>query len=75
LAADDDFTSRLAMTLATYLREMRSRTQAAARLGVHPNTVSYRVRQAEELLGRDLQCDFLDLQVALELLPAMRRLQ
>ena len=75
LAADDEVTSRLAITLATYLRENRSRTKAAARLGVHPNTVSYRVRQAEELLGRDLQCDFLDLQVALELLPAMRRLE
>jgi hypothetical protein len=75
LAADDGVTSRLAVTLATYLRENRSRTQAAARLGVHPNTVSYRVRQAEELLGRDLRGDFLDLQVALELLPAMRRLE
>jgi DNA-binding PucR family transcriptional regulator len=75
LAADDGVTSRLAITLATYLRENRSRTQAAARLGVHPNTVSYRVRQAEELLGRDLSGDLLDLQVALELLPAMRRLE
>ena len=75
LAADDWVTSRLAITLAIYLRENRSRTKAAARLGVHPNTVSYRVRQAEELLGRDLSGDFLDLQVALELLPAMRRLE
>jgi DNA-binding PucR family transcriptional regulator len=75
LAADDGVTFRLAMTLATYLRENRSRTKAGARLGVHPNTVSYRVRQAEELLGRDLRGDFLDLRVALELLPAMRRLE
>lgn len=75
LAADDGVTSRLATTLTTYLRENRSRTLAAARLGVHPNTVSYRVRQAEELLGRDLTGDLLDLQVALELLPTLRRLE
>ncbi|WP_029111965.1 CdaR family transcriptional regulator [Mycobacterium sp. URHB0044] len=75
LAADDDVTFRLATTLATYLRENRSRTRTAALLGVHPNTVSYRVRQAEELLGRDLAGDLLDLQVALELLPALRRLE
>jgi len=75
LAANDDVTNRLAMTLAVYLRENRSRTQAAARLAVHPNTVSYRVRQAEELLGRSASADSLDLQVALTLLPALRRLE
>jgi hypothetical protein len=75
LAADDEVTFRLAMTLATYLRENRSRTRAASRLKVHPNTVSYRVRQAEELLGRDLGADSLDLQVALTLLPAFGRLE
>jgi hypothetical protein len=75
LAADDEVTFRLAMTLATYLRENRSRTRAAARLKVHPNTVSYRVRQAEELLGRDLGADSLDLQVALTLLPTFGRLE
>lgn len=74
MAADDNVTFRLATTLGTYLRENRSRTKAAARLGIHPNTVSYRVHQAEELLGRDLTGDLLDLQVALELLPARRRL-
>jgi PucR C-terminal helix-turn-helix domain/GGDEF-like domain len=74
-ADDDDVTFRLATTLGTYLRENRSRTKAAARLGIHPNTVSYRVHQAEELLGRDLTGDLLDLQVALELLPALRRLE
>ncbi|MEB4395370.1 helix-turn-helix domain-containing protein, partial [Mycobacterium ulcerans] len=40
--------------------------------GVHPNTVSYRVHQAEELLGRTIDIGALDLSVALTLLPAMR---
>jgi DNA-binding PucR family transcriptional regulator len=75
LAANDELTSRLPTTLATYLRENRSRTRAAARLSVHPNTVSYRVRQAEELLGRTVGADALDLQVALTLLPALRKLE
>jgi PucR C-terminal helix-turn-helix domain/GGDEF-like domain len=74
LAGNDEVTFRLAITLATYLRENRSRTRAAARLSVHPNTVSYRVRQAEELLGRNVDADSLDLQVALTLLPALRKL-
>jgi len=75
LAANDEVTYRLAMTLAVYLRENRSRTRAAARLAVHPNTVSYRVRQAEDLLGRSASADSLDLQVALTLLPALRKLE
>jgi PucR C-terminal helix-turn-helix domain/GGDEF-like domain len=75
LAANDELTVRLASTLATYLRENRSRIRAAERLRVHPNTVSYRVRQAEELLGRNVSVDSLDLQVALTLLPALRKLE
>jgi hypothetical protein len=75
LAVSDEVTFRLAMTLATYLRENRSRTRAAARLRIHPNTVNYRVRQAEELLGRDINTDSLDIQVALTLLPALRKLE
>ena len=42
---------------------------------MHPNTVSYRVRQAEELLGRSVGADALDLQVAVTLLPALRKLE
>jgi DNA-binding PucR family transcriptional regulator len=34
---------------------------------VHENTIAYRVRQAEELLGRSLERDTVNLQVALEL--------
>lgn len=39
-------------TLAAYLRHGRSRTAAAQELSLAANTVAYRVRQAEKLLGR-----------------------
>ncbi len=74
LAADDEATYRLATTLHVYLRENRSRARAAAELSVHPNTVDYRVRQAEELLGRGIDENSLELRVALTLLPVLSRL-
>ena len=45
----------------------------AARLFVHPNTVSYRVNQAETILGRSIDVDTLELSVALALLPTLPR--
>lgn len=74
LAADDESTFRLAMTLNVYLRENRSRARAAVELSVHPNTVNYRVRQAEELLGRGIDENSMELRVALTLLPLLKRL-
>ncbi|HET9876114.1 MAG TPA: helix-turn-helix domain-containing protein [Mycobacterium sp.] len=74
LAANDEGTYRVATTLAAYLEENRSPAKAAQRLTVHPNTVSYRVNRAEELLGRPIDTNTLDLSVALALLPAMRGL-
>jgi DNA-binding PucR family transcriptional regulator len=74
LAANDEATYRIAITLAVYLEENRSPAKAAQRLTVHPNTVSYRVHQAEEFLGRPIDTNTLDLLVALALLPAMRGL-
>ncbi|NMM88321.1 hypothetical protein B2J88_28895 [Rhodococcus sp. SRB_17] len=71
LAEPDETTYRLATTLAVYLEENRGRRRAAERLMVHPNTVSYRVRQAEELLGRTVGTDTLDIQVALAILVAL----
>ena len=71
LAADDEATYRIAVTLAVYLEENRSPAKAAQRLTVHANTVSYRIRQAEELLGRPIDANIRDLSVALALLPAL----
>ena len=71
LAADDEATHRVATTLSVYLQENRSRARTAKRLTVHPNTVSYRVDQAETILGRSIDTDSLDLAVALVLLPTL----
>jgi DNA-binding PucR family transcriptional regulator len=67
LASRDDTTCRLAATVRTYLDENGSRGRTAKRLHVHENTVAYRLRQAEELLGRSLEKRTLELRVALAL--------
>lgn len=45
---------RLLDTLHSWLRHWGSRTEVAADLGIHPQTVSYRIRQLRDLLGDDL---------------------
>ena len=67
LAADDDLTTRLTATLRTFLDERSSRSRTAKRLGIHENTVSYRIKQAEDVLGRSVDERSLELRVALEL--------
>jgi hypothetical protein len=67
LAAQDDTTRRLAATMRTYLDENGSRGRTAKRLHVHENTVAYRLRQAEELLGRSAEKRTIELRVALAL--------
>jgi DNA-binding PucR family transcriptional regulator len=65
LASADETTRRLAATVRTYLDENGSRARAARRLHVHENTVAYRLRQAEEILGRSVDKRTLELRVAL----------
>jgi hypothetical protein len=67
LAAGDDATARLASTVAIFLEEGSSFVRAGRRLGIHANTVAYRVRRAESLLGRPLTERQLELRVALRL--------
>lgn len=50
----DVASDRLRRTVAAYLRHDRSLDAAARRLGVHRNTVRYRIRRAEEELGRPI---------------------
>ena len=73
LAARDDATLRLASTLAIFLEEGSSFVGAARRLGVHANTVAYRVRRAEALLGRPVSERQLELRVALRLARLVER--
>jgi DNA-binding PucR family transcriptional regulator len=65
LLADDPGTRQLRETVRVFLDCDGSYTRAAARLHLHKNTVHYRVRKAEELRGRPLAADRLDVEVAL----------
>jgi hypothetical protein len=58
---------RLRGTLSTFLDENCSFRHAAQQLGVHENTIGYRVRRAEELLGHDVRSHQLELRTALRL--------
>jgi len=67
LAARDDATVRVTATLAIFLEEGGSFVRAARRLGVHSNTVAYRVRRAEAELGWPVTERQLELAVALRI--------
>ena len=58
---------RLRATVRVYLEENLSPARAARRLGIHQNTVVYRVKQTEELLGHAIEQRRLQLEVALRL--------
>lgn len=55
------------MTLRSYLSSDKSLVQAAQERNVHRNTIAYRLRRIEELIGRPLRGEVLDLQCALHL--------
>ena len=57
--------ARLRETLRVFLATGGSNTATAGRLGVHPNTVKYRVRRAREARGRPIGDDRLDVELAL----------
>ncbi|MBK1788507.1 PucR family transcriptional regulator [Prauserella cavernicola] len=67
LAVDDEQHERLRETLRVFLATGSSYTAAASRLLMHKNSVQYRVRKAEELLGRPVSGDRLDVELALNL--------
>ncbi|GAB2527553.1 PucR family transcriptional regulator [Nocardia heshunensis] len=66
LAAADPQSARLRETLHAYLRVRRSPDAAAKLLGVHKNTVRYRIQRIEELLGHSLDQRGARLEIALE---------
>lgn len=67
LAGDDTTALRLRGTLEVWFDEGGSPAGTARRLGIHVNTVAYRLRQAEALLGRSPTERRLELQLALRL--------
>ncbi|AYF78699.1 hypothetical protein D7D52_04075 [Nocardia yunnanensis] len=66
LAAPDAQSARLRETLHAYLRARRSPDAAAKLLGVHKNTVRYRIQRIEELLGHSLDQRGARLEIALD---------
>jgi hypothetical protein len=65
LAEDDDHNARLRGTLGVFLQENGSYKATAERLTLHKNTVQYRVRRAEESLGRPVSEERLQIELAL----------
>jgi DNA-binding PucR family transcriptional regulator len=65
LAADDDHHARLRDTLLVFLQSGGSYKTTAERLMLHKNTVQYRVRKAEESLGRPVGENRHDVELAL----------
>ncbi|PRX46716.1 PucR-like helix-turn-helix protein [Prauserella shujinwangii] len=65
LAENDEQHARLRETLRVFLATGGSYTAAAAQLSMHKNSVQYRVRKAQELLGRPVSDHRLDVEMAL----------
>ena len=71
LAADDARSQLLRETLRAYFDAGQNAAAAAAALGVHERTVTYRLRSIEERLGRPLRTRRDELGVALRLAPVV----
>ena len=67
LASTDEPAERLRDTVLAFLASGGSATRAAKELYVHQNTVAYRVKRAEELLGRKVSESPIELTCALKL--------
>ncbi len=65
LAADDEHHARLRDTLLAFLQSGGSYKTTAERLMLHKNTVQYRIRKAEESLGRPMGENRHDVELAL----------
>lgn len=65
LGASDDVCERLRETLLVFLTHGCSKIRTAEMLHIHHKTVSYRLAQAEDLLGRPFTDDVLELGTAL----------
>jgi len=65
LAADDEHHARLRDTLLVFLESGGSYKTTAERLMLHKNTVQYRIRKAQESLGRPVGGNRQDVELAL----------
>ncbi|MEV6763457.1 helix-turn-helix domain-containing protein [Streptomyces sp. NPDC051105] len=65
LAVDDEQCARLRETLHDFLTTGGNYTATASREILHKNTVHYRIRKAEKIMGHSVQAGRTDLEVAL----------
>ncbi|MFE4997461.1 helix-turn-helix domain-containing protein [Streptomyces mirabilis] len=65
LAVDDENCARLRETVQIFLDSGCSYTATAGAQILHKNTVHYRIRKAEEIMGHPVQERRIDLEVAL----------
>jgi hypothetical protein len=65
LAVDDENSSRLRETVQIFLDTGCSYTATASAQILHKNTVQYRIRKAEQIMGQSVQQGHIDLEVAL----------
>jgi DNA-binding PucR family transcriptional regulator len=66
LATDDEHHARLRETLLVFLQNGGSYKATAEQLVLHKNTVQYRIRKAEESLGRPVSENRRDVELALQ---------
>ena len=66
LATDDEHHARLRDTLLVFLQAGGSYKTTAEQLTLHKNTVQYRIRKAEESLGRPVGDNRHDVELALQ---------
>jgi len=71
IAYDDEHDSELIRSLEVYFEANRSWQEGARRLGIHKQTLVYRLHKVEELTGTDLR----DFGVQAELYLALRTLR
>jgi hypothetical protein len=77
LADDDEQAGRLRETLQVFLAAGGSYVATAERLGLHKNTVQYRIRKAEDAVGHSIEGHRSDVEMALRICqelggPALR---
>jgi DNA-binding PucR family transcriptional regulator len=73
LAAPDQATARLRETLLAWLVEGGNARRAAERVHAHKNTVLYRLSRAQQILGRPLDADRGELELALTAMQHLGR--
>jgi len=66
LATDDEHHARLRETLLVFLQSRGSYKTTAEQLTLHKNTVQYRVRKAQQSLGRPVGDDRHNVELALQ---------